>query len=65
MGYKPIVVEDGQAAWEIMQQENAPKLLLLGWEMPYLTGLELCQRIRGQQDTAPAFNILCIPPTLG
>jgi len=57
-GFEAIVVEDGQAAWEILQQENAPKLLLLDWEMPQLTGLALCQRIRREPSTDPAYIIL-------
>ncbi len=42
----PIMAEDSEEAWEIMQQPDAPQLLILDWIMPGLTGLELCQRIR-------------------
>ena len=37
--------EDGQMAWEMLQ-ENRYGLLLLDWGMPRMTGLELLQRIR-------------------
>ena len=57
-GWEPIVVEDGEAAWEILQQDNRPRLLLIDWEMPRLNGLALCQRIRKQSDTDPAYIIL-------
>jgi diguanylate cyclase (GGDEF)-like protein len=57
-GWEPIVVEDGEAAWEVLQQDNPPRLLLIDWEMPRLSGLALCQRIRKQPDTDPAFIIL-------
>jgi diguanylate cyclase (GGDEF)-like protein len=57
-GWEPIVVEDGEAAWDVLQQDNPPRLLLIDWEMPRLSGLALCQRIRRQPDTDPAYIIL-------
>jgi diguanylate cyclase (GGDEF)-like protein len=57
-GWQPVVVEDGEAAWEVLQQDTAPRLLLIDWEMPRLNGLALCQRIRKQPDTDPAYIIL-------
>jgi len=57
-GCEPTVVEDGQAAWEVLQQDNPPRLLLIDWEMPRLTGLALCQRIRRQAGTDPVYIIL-------
>ena len=57
-GWEPIVVEDGEAAWEVLQQDNSPRLLLIDWEMPHLNGLALCQRVRRQADTDPAYIIL-------
>jgi len=57
-GYETVVAEDGEAAWDILQQAGAPELLLIDWEMPRLNGLELCQRIRQQQTNNPPFIIL-------
>ncbi len=57
-GYETILAEDGEAAWKILQQNNPPELLLLDWEMPNLSGLELCQRIRAEEKNDPAFIIL-------
>ncbi|BCG64348.1 MAG: two-component system, cell cycle response regulator [Methyloprofundus sp.] len=57
-GYTPVTAEDGEAAWQILQAENPPRLLLVDWEMPHLSGLSLCQRIRRQVDTDPVFIIL-------
>ncbi|MCH9638299.1 MAG: response regulator transcription factor [Betaproteobacteria bacterium] len=49
-GYEPIAVENGEAAWQILQEENNPPLLLLlDWNMPLLNGPQLCQRIRQQE----------------
>ena len=57
-GYEPIAVEDGEEAWRVMQEDEAPRLLLLDWEMPKLSGLDLCQRIRRQESDDPPFVVL-------
>jgi diguanylate cyclase (GGDEF)-like protein len=36
----------GSEAWQILEQADSPKLVLLDWVLPDLDGLELCQRIR-------------------
>ncbi len=57
-GYDPIVVANGELAWELMQQEYPPRILLIDWGMPKLNGLELCQRIRSQSGSNPAYIIM-------
>ena len=57
-GYESIVVEDGELAWQVLQEPDAPSLLLIDWEMPNLDGLGLCQRIRQQTSNNPPFLIL-------
>lgn len=44
--YKVIVTTDGSEAWNILQQERPPDLLILDWVMPGVDGMELCRRIR-------------------
>ena len=52
--------EDGQMAWEKMQ-ENAYDLILLDWNMPRLSGVELLQRIRMAEDEAtPPLPVLMV-----
>lgn len=57
-GYDPIAAEDGEAAWQIMQGNEAPRLLLLDWEMPKLSGLALCKRLREKENNDPPYIIL-------
>jgi len=45
MGHEVAVAPDGEQAWRIVLQGNAP-LLISDWMMPYLDGPELCRRIR-------------------
>lgn len=48
-GYKVVVAEDGAKAWEILQREEPPELLIFDWDMPEINGLELCRRVRQWQ----------------
>ncbi|MCZ6888370.1 MAG: diguanylate cyclase [Gammaproteobacteria bacterium] len=57
-GYEPVVVNDGEAAWEALQENDPPRLLLLDWMMPRLDGLDLCRRIRAIETSDPPFIIL-------
>jgi two-component system cell cycle response regulator len=57
-GYETIAVSDGEAAWDVMQGEEPPRLLLIDWEMPKLNGLELCKRLREQESSDPPYMIL-------
>jgi len=45
-GYEVIVVSDGQQAWDLLRQENGPRLALLDWMMPGMEGAEICRQVR-------------------
>jgi len=45
-GYEVVVASDGTEAWNVLQGENPPRLAILDWVMPGLTGPEVCSRVR-------------------
>src|SRR5436309_2685533 len=45
-GYEVVACEDGQQAWETLQQPDAPRLAILDWMMPGLQGIEVCKLLR-------------------
>lgn len=45
-GYEVISCPDGQSAWEILQQPEAPSLAILDWMMPGMDGLQVCREVR-------------------
>ncbi len=56
--YEPLVVEDGSSAWAAMQEADAPNLAILDWEMPGMSGLEVCRRIRENPTANPPYIII-------
>jgi len=48
-GYEVVSAVDGEQALEVLQQPDAPKLALLDWSMPGLSGVEVCSRLRDKQ----------------
>lgn len=56
--YDVIVVQDGAQAWELIQREDSPRLVILDWMMPYVDGAEVCRRVRKDPRTPPPYLIL-------
>jgi two-component system cell cycle response regulator len=44
--YEVTLAEDGTTAWEIIQEQRPPELLIFDWVMPGIDGTELCRRVR-------------------
>lgn len=45
-GYQVISTADGNQAWEALQLADAPRMAILDWMMPGLTGPEVCRMVR-------------------
>ena len=50
-GYDAESVADGEAAWQILREPDAPQLLVIDWLMPKMNGIELCRKLRGLDDS--------------
>ncbi len=57
-GYEVTATGDGREAYDAFQQNNAPQLAVLDWEMPGMDGAELCRRLRGQERNDSLYLIL-------
>jgi diguanylate cyclase (GGDEF)-like protein len=57
-GYQVVVAEDGAEAWNILQQDHPPELLILDWIMPEIDGTELCRRIRERKRSPYQYILL-------
>ena len=49
-GYEVVTAMDGEEALELCRAEN-PDLLITDYQMPYMSGLELCKALRQEDGT--------------
>lgn len=57
-GFDVVCTEDGDAAWETLRNEDAPRLAILDWVMPGKSGPEICQLVRQTETRDPTHIIL-------
>jgi PAS domain S-box-containing protein len=55
-GYRTVTVDNGEDAWRLFQSEDPPRLAIVDWMMPGMTGLELCRNL--QETPVPPYVIL-------
>ncbi len=49
---------DGNVAWTMLQENDGPRLAVLDWVMPGMTGPEVCRLVRTTPRLASAYLIL-------
>lgn len=57
-GYDVVITCDGKEAWEVLNEEDAPSLVVSDWMMPKVDGLELCRKIREMQRSRYTYFII-------
>ena len=57
--YRVTALDNGLDAWSLLQQQDAPQMVILDWMMPGLDGIELCHRIRSHK-TGPYKYVLLL-----
>jgi CheY-like chemotaxis protein len=45
-GYEVMVARDGAEAWRLLKRDDAPRVAILDWSMPGLSGPEVCRLLR-------------------
>ena len=59
-GYEVIAVEDGAKAWQVLRQDDGPRLAILDWMMPEIDGVELCRRVRENLDAHDRYTYILL-----
>jgi len=58
-GYQPVIATSAEQAWEIMQQDNPPKMAILDWVLPTgMNGIELCKLIKSNESLSFCYVIM-------
>ena len=57
-GYEVILTSDGSTALEILQAKDAPRLAILDWMMPGMSGVDVCRKLRKTNPKIPYIIIL-------
>ena len=60
-GHDVTEAPDGGRAWAVCERE-APEFVVLDWQMPVLTGIEVCERLRARAAPAEAPTLAATPP---
>lgn len=49
-GFEVVLVSDGAAVLEVLNQPDSPRMILLDWMMPKMNGFEVTEAIRKQKN---------------
>lgn len=58
LGYGVVAVADGAAALEALTSHDSPEVAILDWEMPGLSGPEVCREVRARRPHCPLYLLL-------
>jgi diguanylate cyclase (GGDEF)-like protein len=56
--YRVLAVDNGIDAWEALRQPSSPPMAVLDWMMPGMDGIEVCRKIRGEENGPYRYVVL-------
>ena len=56
--FQVVEASDGHQAWQILNEPDPPRLVILDWMMPGLDGIQLCQMLREKHSETYTYVIL-------
>jgi DNA-binding response OmpR family regulator len=57
-GYQPIEVTNGDDAWQILEKDSTIRLAIVDWNIPGLSGMQVCQRLRTRVNKPYVYAIM-------
>ena len=56
--YEPIEADNGDEAWNTLEADPSITLALLDWNIPGLSGMQVCQRIRRRTEGPYVYTVI-------
>lgn len=63
LGYEYLILEDGNQVSQLLDSGDYPQIIILDWEMPGMTGPELCTKIKELQKKHKRFSYIMLCTT--
>lgn len=60
-GLQPMRVVNGERAWSILEERDAPRLAIIDRRIPSLNAIEICRRLRARSDSFYTYVLLLVP----
>lgn len=57
-GFEVVDVADGRRAWEVLQEDDPPRMAILDWMMPGMDGIEICRAVRDRNQEPYTYILL-------
>jgi|GEM_PF-1061070 len=57
-GFEPVEAENGDDAWHLLESDPTLRLAILDWNLPGLTGMQICQRLRAKRPTPYVYALI-------
>ncbi|MFZ5774808.1 MAG: response regulator transcription factor [Thermodesulfobacteriota bacterium] len=57
-GYEPVEALTGDLAWQMLENDPSIRLAILDWNLPGLSGMQVCQRIRMRQNGPYIYTVI-------
>lgn len=57
-GYEPIEADNGDSAWDALEQDHSIRIAIVDWNLPGLSGIQICQRLRTRADAPYVYTIM-------
>jgi len=57
-GYEPVEADNGDTAWNTLETDPTITLAILDWNIPGLSGMQVCQRIRMRANGPYVYTVI-------
>ena len=57
-GYEAVETDNGDAAWEALENDHSIRLAIIDWNLPGLSGIQICQRLRTRANGPYVYAIM-------